>query len=71
MTLPTLPRAIWTGVIDDVTYRVVDFGAAAVDRLHVEQLGSPDRLGAARWTDLDPIPRRVFERMLIAARVVT
>jgi hypothetical protein len=71
MTQSGYPRIAWTGLIDDNTYRVVDTGPGAPERLIVEMRGSPDAMGAPHWSRFEPIPRRVFEQMLIAARVIS
>jgi len=71
MSSPTYPRQIWIGEIDALTYRVVDLGPGTAERLVVESRQPPDALGGRGWTRFEPIPRRVFEQMLIAARVVT
>jgi hypothetical protein len=70
MTQPTYPRVAWTGVIDNETYRVVDNGIGADPRLVVELRQQADAMGARGWSRFEPIPRRVFEQMLIAAKVV-
>jgi hypothetical protein len=67
-----MATVIWTGTIDQQTYRVVDLGAAAiVPRLQVEMQQSPDLMGAQGWGRFDPIPTAVFSAMLLAAGVVT
>jgi|GEM_PF-3047449 len=66
-----MPRIIWTGVIDDQTFRVIDLGPNLIPRLEVEILGSPDAMGTPRWNRFDPIPTTVFSRMLIDSGVVS
>jgi hypothetical protein len=70
MTQPQYPRVAWTGDVDGSTYRVVDAGPGLDPRLKVEVRGSADAMGARGWQPFEPIPRRVFEQMLIAAHVV-
>lgn len=64
------PRVIWTGPVDGMAMRVVDLGPAAAERLIVEIEQPPDAMGSRGWARMDPIPRRVFERMLVQAGVV-
>lgn len=71
MTQLVAPRVVWTGQIDTETYRVVDLGVGAPERLIVEIRGSADAMGNRGWQRFEPIPRHVFEAMLIAARVIT
>jgi hypothetical protein len=71
MTQPTFPRVVWNGNIEDNTYRVVDLGPQSTERLVVEMRAGPDAMGGRGWQRFEPIPRNVFEQMLIAARVVT
>jgi hypothetical protein len=69
MTAP-LPRAVWQGPLPQGTFRVVDLGVSANPRLVVERQNDPDSLGGRGWTRFEPIPRDVFEAMLIQAGVI-
>jgi hypothetical protein len=70
MTQP-VPRVVWTGAIETDTYRVVDQGPGSPTRLIVEIRGPADAMGGRGWNRFDPIPRHIFEQLLIAAKVIT
>jgi hypothetical protein len=61
---------LWSGPIDTATYRVVDLGAGQVPRLLVEVQAPPDAMGGRGWTAFEPIPRAVFEQLLLKSGVV-
>lgn len=61
---------LWSGAIDAATYRVVDLGAGQTPRLVVEIQGQADAMGGRGWQAFDPIPRPVFEQLLIRSGVV-
>jgi hypothetical protein len=61
---------LWTGPIDNATYRVVDLGAGVNPRLVVEVQGPTDAMGGKGWAPFDPIPRPVFEQLLVKSGVV-
>jgi hypothetical protein len=61
---------LWSGQIDASTYRVVDLGAGGNPRLIVEVQGPPDAMGGRGWAPFDPIPRPVFEQLLVKSGVV-
>jgi hypothetical protein len=61
---------IWTGAIQNQTLRVVDLGVGSAPRLIVEQRQPPDAMGGMGWVPMDPIPRSVFEGILLASGVV-
>lgn len=50
--------------------RVVDLGTGLTPRLIVEIQGGADAMGGRGWSGMDPIPRAVFEALLIQAGVV-
>jgi hypothetical protein len=66
-----MASVIWTGDIENVTYRVVDRTGVVTPRLVVELQGQPDAMGVVGWNRFDPIPTAVFSAMLVAAGVVT
>jgi hypothetical protein len=70
MTAPPAPRVIWTGLIGESTYRVVDLGPGLAVRLIVEIRQPPDAMGGFGWARFDPIPSHVFQAMLLASGVV-
>lgn len=61
---------IWSGVVLQLTYRVVDNGAGTNPRLIVEQQQAPDAMGGHGWSALNSIDRAIFEGILISAGVV-
>ena len=60
----------WSGAIKGQAHRVIDMGANAVERLIVEVQSQPDAMGGRGWQRLDPIPRDIFEAMLLQSGVV-
>jgi hypothetical protein len=65
-----MAAVLWSGAIDTSTYRVVDLGAGQNPRLVVEVQSPPDAMGARGWSPFDPIPRPVFEQLLVKSGVV-
>lgn len=65
-----MATVIWTGVLGDQAYRVLDLGAAENPRLEVEIELAPDGMGGRGWGRFDPIPTAVFSAMLVAAGIV-
>jgi BMFP domain-containing protein YqiC len=65
-----MANVIWQGTIQGTQHRVVDQGAGAAERLITEVQGAPDAMGGRGWNRLDPIPRAVFESMLVQSGVV-
>lgn len=61
---------LWSGLIGTDTYRVVDLGAGTTPRLVVEVQAATDAMGGHGWNRFDPIPRDVFEALLIRSGVV-
>lgn len=65
-----MASVIFSGTVLGQVTRVVDLGAGTNPRLVVELQLPPDAMGGRGWGMLDPIPRTVFEALLIAAHVV-
>jgi hypothetical protein len=65
-----MATVLWTGQIAEGGFRVVDMGAGQTPRLIVEQQSPADAMGGHGWNRFEPIPRDVFEGILIAAGVV-
>jgi hypothetical protein len=69
MTQPAA-RVAWQGQIAGATYRVIDLGAGLTPRVMVEIQAPADAMGGHGWQRFEPIPRDIFEAMLIAAGVI-
>ena len=66
-----MANILWTGTIDQTTYRVVDAGSGNNPRLTVESRGQADAMGVQGWQRFEPIPTKVFEGILFSSGVLT
>lgn len=61
---------IFNQLVLGTTTRVVDLGAGTNPRLVVEIQQFADAMGGRGWSALDPVPRAVFEALLVQSGVV-